>query len=54
MKSICLWAWKITIVKVITLLQVPSSSFIFLTFKVLLNANVSLREASSDAMLKHF
>lgn len=32
MKSICLWVWKITIENVITLLQVLSSSFIFLTF----------------------
>lgn len=42
MKSICLWAWKITIENVITLLQVLSSSFIFLTFKDLLNAKLLL------------
>lgn len=46
MKSICLWAWKITIEDVITLLQVLSSSFIFLTFKDLLNAKLLLRDRS--------
>jgi len=46
MKSICLWAWKITIEKAITLLQELSSSFIFLTFKDLVNAKLLLREKS--------
>lgn len=46
MKAICLWAWEITIEKVITLLQVLSSSFIFLTFKDLLNAKLFLRDRS--------
>lgn len=46
MKSICLWAWEITIEKVITLLQVLSSSFIFLTFKDLLNAKLFLGDRS--------
>lgn len=46
MKSICLWAWKITIENVITALQVQSSSFISLTFKDLLNAKLLLGDKS--------
>lgn len=46
MKSICLWAWKITIEKVITVLQVRSSSFISLTFKDLVNAKLLLGDRS--------
>lgn len=46
MKSICLRAWKITIENVITLLQVLSSSFIFLTFKDSLNAKLFLGDGS--------
>lgn len=44
MKPICLWARKITIEKVITLFQVLLSSFIFLTFKNVLNAKLLLRD----------
>lgn len=44
MKPICLWARKITIEKVITLFQVLLSSFIFLTFKDVLNAKLLLRD----------
>lgn len=46
MKSICLWTWKITIEKVITVLQVRSSSFISLTFKDLVNAKLLLGDRS--------
>lgn len=46
MKSICLWAWKITIENVITVLQVRSSSFISLTFKDLPNAKLLLGDKS--------
>lgn len=51
MKSICLWAKKITIEEVITLLQVLSSSFIFPAFTKC--QTVPLRLTPDPNMLSH-